>query len=239
MAYRDSTTAGGVSASPSVAVPTGVASDDIVLLVASLDGGGAGSVTWPTGFTELANSVLSGPDGQRGSFAWKRLTGADSGTYDCTFTFSTNWLLQAFAFSGRHTTDPPVKGTLGSSTASNSSPVTITANGVTAVAGDDLLWVSVPDVTVNSAGTGHTPPTDFTEAEDAEQAWSNSSGAYRANVSAGATGDIAGTFTMTSGGAGWLTWLIRIPAAAAGMTPVPGTPAYLILRLRPIPLSYQ
>jgi hypothetical protein len=42
------------------------------------------------------------------------------------------------------------------------------------------------------------------------------SGATVDNVSAGATGTVAGSFTLSSGTAGYVTTLIRIPAAAGG-----------------------
>jgi hypothetical protein len=43
-------------------------------------------------------------------------------------------------------------------------------------------------------------------------------GATQDNVSAGATGTVAGSFTLSSGTSGYVTVLVRIPAAASGLT---------------------
>lgn len=217
MAYVDSTTGTGASATPAVAVPSGVQSGDIVILVASIDQVDAvfDTADWPTGFTELAEVNLT-EDGQSAAVGWKRLTGADSGSYTFGNVGQTaDWVCQAIAFSGRHATDPPVI-TSATNNIQNTNPVTVTATGVTAIAGDDLVWISAPDVRPDGIGNGHTAPTNFTEAEDTENAWSNLSIAYRENVSAGATGNISGTFAISSGWSGWAAFLVRIPAAAAG-----------------------
>lgn len=225
MAYRDSTTAGGWTTTPSVAVPSGVQSGDIVILVACVDATASDFETadWPTGFTELADVDIT-TEGQSAAIGWKRLTESDSGSYTfgAIHASAQDWVCQAFAFSGRHATDPPV-ATSAINNSSNSSPVTVTATGVTAVTGDDILWVSAPDVSASGIGNGHTAPTDYTEKEDAEYNLSNISGAVRENVSAGATGDISGTLTLTSGAAGWAAFLVRIPAAPPPAAAITGT----------------
>lgn len=216
MAYRDSTTNSGSSATPSVAVPAGVAADDIVILVATIDASAANfqAGDWPTGFTELQEADIT-TDGHSAAIGWKRLTGADAGSYTFgNLGASADWIAQACAFSGRHTTDPPVASAVNIQNTGQASPNTVTATGVTAVEGDDLLWASAPDVTASGDGVGHDPPTNFTEREDAENLWSNLSIATRDNVSAGATGDISGTFTHNNT-AGWAAFLVRIPAAGA------------------------
>ena len=218
MAYRDSTFGSGTSATPSVAVPAGVAIGDIVILVVSADGNNSivEPGDWPAGFTELAEVVLTN-DGQVVAVGWKRLSGVDSGTYDFASIVAgtPDWLCQAFAFSGRHATDPPVISTTASNNDPNTTPVTVTANGVTAVDGDDLLWVSGPDVDTVDAGNLHTPPAGYIEAEDAEHGWVNLSGAYKENVAAGATGTVAGTFALAAGDSGWAAWVVRIPTSGA------------------------
>lgn len=231
MAYVDSTTNQGAGETNlSVAVPAGVQANDDVILVVAVDFSTATieAGDWPTGFLELDEVQLTG-DGQRVAVAWKRLTGADAGTYaigdiDNVGSGSTaGWVVQAIAFRGRHTTNPPVISTSATNNAANASPVTITANGVTALDGDDLLWISAPDVRAAGIGNGHTPPSTYTEAEDQESTtdggWANLSLAYKENVSAGATGTVSGTFALTSGSAGWAAWLVRLPAAAIPASP--------------------
>src|SRR5262245_16040026 len=189
MAYRDSTTASGNSDTPSVSVPAGVQSGDIVILVATIDAAAAAfdPGDYPSGFTELHDVDVTF-DGHSMSVSWKRLTGSDAGSYTFgALGASGDWICQAYAFSGRSPSSDPTS-TSNIQNSSQSSPVTVSATGVTAVAGDDLLWISAPDVNLNDVGTGHTPPASFAEKEDAENAWSNLSGATQENVGAGATG---------------------------------------------------
>jgi hypothetical protein len=231
VAYRDSTTNSGSSATPSVAVPAGVQAGDIVIVAVGIDATAAAfdPADLPTGFTELAETDIT-LDGHTGWVGWKRLSGADAGSY----TFgnvgaSGDWVCQAIALSGRHATNPPVaSATATGSDTTSADPAAIAANGVTAVTGDDLVWVSVPDVNASGTGNGHTPPASFTEAEDAENLWANLSIAYRENVAAGATGTVTGSFAFTAS-TGWATWLVRVPAAPVAVdatvtgVPIDGT----------------
>jgi hypothetical protein len=199
--------------------------DDIVILVATLDDATSAfdSGDWPTGFTELGEVDLTG-DGQSLAVGWKRLTGADTGSYtfgslDAGGGVTPTWVCQAFAFRGRHTTDPPVISTIATNNAANTSPVSVTANGVTALDGDDLLMISAPDVRADGAGNGHAAPTDYAEKEDTENGWANLAGFTRENVSAGATGNITATLSLSTSSSGWAAILVRIPAVpAAGRT---------------------
>lgn len=216
MAYRSSSTNSGNSATPSVAVPTGVQIGDIVLIGTSIDNSSAvfDSGDYPTGFTELHDVDVTA-DGHSVSLSWKRLTAADSGTY----TFgdlgaSGDWVCQAVAFSGRHATDPPVSTSNVSNTAS-SSPQTVTGTGVTAVAGDDLAWWCAPDVTSSGAFNSLDAPTNFTERQETENAWTTLHLSTRDNVGAGATGNITSTLSHNDN-SGWAVFVVRIPEAAAG-----------------------
>ena len=214
MAYRDSTATTGYASSGDVAVPSGAAVDDIAIILAQWDGNTGETFTWPSGFTQLYRSVQSGPETALVGLAWKRLTAADSGTYTVSMSGSAfDYTILCALFSGRHTTDPPV-ATEVINTTSNTSPVDVTATGVTAVDGDDLLWGAAGDATVLAAGSGFTAPASFTEREDATpDTWSDAAIATRDNVSAGATGDVTGVFTLASGFAGYTAYLVRIPAS--------------------------
>jgi hypothetical protein len=215
MAYRDSTTATGNSTTPSVAVPAGAAIDDIAILKVNFDNS-TGTVGFPAGFTSFA-TLRCTADGHTTACAWKRLTAADSGTYDITLTgiAASNWVCQASLYSGRHTTDPPVAATTTQNTAA-ASPVSIALTGVTAVAGDDIEWLSGPDVTALNVGNGHTEPGSYTKDEDTENGWANMCCAHRNNVGAGATGTITGSFALSANTAGFNGFVIRVPAAAGG-----------------------
>lgn len=218
MAYRDSTTASGASATPAVTVPTGAASGDIAILWATIDATAADFqvADWPTGFTELTEVTLTG-DGQSIAVGWKRLTGADSGSYTFgNLGASADWVCQCVLFSGRHATDPPVISADATDSTLSNTPQTPTANGVTAVDGDDLVWICGPDYDSATGFTAwDTVPTNFTSAENTENAWTTGLMAYRNDVAAGATGTVAGQFSHADL-AGWAAWLVRVPEAAAG-----------------------
>ena len=213
MAYRDSTTASGSSTTPSTAVPAGVKIGDIVILIASTDASAAAFDTgdFPTGFTRFVDDTLTG-DGQSIGIGWKRLTAVDSGSY----TFgnvgaNAEWVCQAFAFSQRHATSAPVIGASALDSTLSNTPQAPAANGVTAVEGDDLLWMCAPDVdTTGTYASWSVVPTNFTNVEEQENGFSVLLGAYRNNVAAGATGTITGEFTHMNL-SGWGCWLVRIP----------------------------
>lgn len=217
MSYVDSTANSSNSVvAKSVAVPTGVQADDIIILVITTDAtANFDSGHYPTGFVELAE-IDNTLDGQTSAVAWKRATGADTGTYDfISSPGGSNWVCVAAAFRGRHTTNAPEISSSANNTG-NTNPVTVTATTVTAVTGDDLVWISCPDVNTSGAGNGHTQPTGYSKQEDEENAFSNICLATKESVSAGATGSISGTFAITGGTSGYAAYLVRIPAAAAG-----------------------
>jgi hypothetical protein len=220
MALVDSTIANGSTDTPIVAVPTGTAADYIVVLkvtwAAQLDM----STSWPAGFTSLYSSSAGNGyvgDGSQ-AWAWKRLTGADSGTYDMAdLGTANNWVMIAELYSGRHTTDPPVFSTFAKNTGANSSPATLTANGVTALDGDDLTISGQLDYTASQATIAWTWPSGFTESEAySASSWATLGSAVKQNVAAGATGNLDSIATWTGGTARWGTGLLRIPAAAGG-----------------------
>lgn len=217
MSYVDSTTANSNSTTvKSVAVPAGVQADDIIIIAMTTDAtGNVDSGHYPPDFVELAEIDLT-HDGQLFVVAWKRATGNDTGTYQFQINVGgSNWVYQAIVLRGRHTTNPPTVST-NSSNAANTPPVTVSAATVTALDGDDLVWISAPDVNTNGAGNTHTVPSGYTKQEDDENAFSNLCMATKENVSAGATGSVDGTFALTSGTSGWGAVLVRVPSVSTG-----------------------
>lgn len=220
MAYRSSrANGGGGTDTPTVTAPLGVQADDIVILIAASDSPSASFTgTWPTGFTQFFDDDLASPDGQSVGIAWKRLTGADT-SYTLTSIGSSNdWAIVAVAFSGRSTSSDPVC-VHATNTSSNTSPVSATAPTLTAVAGDDLLFAVGFDTSAGGiANNSTTPPSGYTEQQDEPSAsgWAVIEAATKDNVSAGATGSVSSSTTLTSGVAGWAAYHVRIPAAAGG-----------------------
>jgi hypothetical protein len=195
--------------------PAGLAANDTIVLVTSIDDSSQ-TITWPSGFTQLYNTGIALPDGEVLGAAWKLAVGGDSLT-TTKGAGNGGWVVQACAWSGRDTGNPPVGSTIATSTASNASPTTVTANGVTALAGDDLFWVGGLDVTAATTTSAETPPTGFTSQGATIDTLDLSvfGKANKDNVSAGATGSAAGILTH-SGSAGWAAFVIRIPAAGGG-----------------------
>jgi hypothetical protein len=213
VAYDNSTTGQGVSTTPAVAVPTGVAAGEIVILTLSYDAPGV-TITWPAGFTQL---VQGNNTDQSTAAAWKRLTGADSGTYNLSVSGSAfDWVCQAFSFTGRDAVSNPVASAASVDNSSQSTPVSIAANGVTAVAGDDLLWVGALDLSASGAANVFTAPSGYTsrQAQESSGGWAALCGATKDAVGAGATGTVTGSCTLTSATAFDCGLLIRIPGAA-------------------------
>lgn len=225
MAFRSASSNFGTGTTLSVPVPAGVQANDIVVIVATIDNSavataisnGVGGIT---GFTSFGGNSQSAPDGQSYATGWKRLTGADTGSYTLSGSIGSGqaWVVEAVAFSGRDTTNPPVRSTVNQSTAANSTPVTATASGVTALSGDDLLWIVCPDMSASGINGTVTAPTGYTKQKDVAMGFSWASVANKDGVSAGATGSVAGSFTLTSGSAGYGAYLVRIPSAAGGST---------------------
>ena len=218
MAFIASTSSTSLNITPYVVVPTGAQIGDDIIIICSRDAPSENyDTTKPAGFERLDIAVLT-PDGQQVFLGHKKLTAADSGVY----MFGTQpseswWVCQAFLFRDMHTTDPiPIDGiTVAKLNTPGSSPLSITASGLTAEAGDDLLWLAATDTTSSTTGT-FSSPSGFTEREDAHAVeWANLSGATKENVSAGTTGDATGTFTASGVSAGYVAYLIRLKAAAS------------------------
>lgn len=218
-AYLSSGGASGNSLAPSVAVPSGAASGIIAVIAVDYDGSG-GTIALPASFTDCAGSPARiTAEGQTVAAGWKRLSAADAGTYDATISgiAATDWVIEVAFLSGRHATNNPVC-TVNEQDTGQASPVTVNAADVTAITGDDMVWISGPDVSGSGIATGpdlHTAPTNYTERQDIELAWANLSIATRDNVSAGATGVTAGAFALNSGTAGYGTFHVRVPLADA------------------------
>src|SRR6187549_796764 len=143
MAYISSSNSSGTSTTPAVTVPAGAAIGDIVIMCVTVDDQTRTFNThWPTSFVNMVDQALTF-DGQKVGFAYKRLTAADTGTYTFASSMggSSAYSTMAFLFRGRDATNNPVASTGNIVNTGANSPVTANANGLTALAGDDLLWL--------------------------------------------------------------------------------------------------
>ncbi|MEO5664034.1 MAG: hypothetical protein ABIR39_12190 [Nocardioides sp.] len=208
MAYRSSTIhPGATTATPAYAVPAGAAADDIA--VVGMFTQDAGAITPPAGFTLKYDSGIV--NAYRHVIFWKRLTGADSGSYTFTMAGSSYCEGTCVLFSGRATTGDPFTAT---DSATDPSNTAITVTALTAAASDDLVGFAH-----QFNGGAWTPPSGMTERQDA----SASSTLDTADaVTAGSTGNM--TFTCAGGASGmkaFLGALTALLAAAVGETHAP------------------
>jgi hypothetical protein len=185
-------------------VPAGAAVDDIAVISLCQWESATPTVTPPSGFTQKGATWSSQDGMSKNSIWWKRLTAADAGTYDFTWTGGSMWTtVQCALFTGCITTgDPwdavatPVVGTWG----------TITTMSVTlSDAGGGMYWAVYND----TAGT-HTPPTSFTELAEADCGTS----AYRIPGASGSQSAANGSISSSSSSGAWLGALL--PAGGGG-----------------------
>lgn len=223
MALRSSSSNSGTSGLPSVPVPTGVAANDIVIVIQANDG--ATNPTTPSGFTSLAASTSFGPDGQSASIAWKLATGADTGSYSWSGTApSPPWASQGYAFSGRDTGNPPVISTLKTQATATNTPWSVSTNAVTVISGDDMLYIGIPDPSTAGTDTLTTVPSGYTLIANTVQTLAIIGSANEDNNTTAGSTTATGTFTGTAT-AGWGAWLVRVPASGGA----PSLPPDLIM----------
>jgi hypothetical protein len=199
----------------SVPVPSGVAADSIVLVVLyrGADGPQAyESLTLPDGSWSLATH---NPGATTGTFhcfymdvAWKRATGADSGTYDFSWASSRFRVGFALRIDDCATSGTPFEDDDGatSSSASTDTP----AVSVTTTGADRLLVWAGGSWTVGA----WTPPSGFTDEADTD--FDLLHGASLAQASAGSSGSLVGT----QGSEAHAAWAGAFTPAASGITGV-------------------
>jgi hypothetical protein len=199
--------AGAATSPGSVAVPSGMAANEVAFVVLEVEDWNA-VVTPPSGFTEVTNSPVTVGNMSLHLF-WKRATGADSGTYDFTFTGSLTWRHGiAMRISGVNTSGVPfdvvTKGAGQSGTSGDALSMTTTVA--------DTLLIHVGS---NLNNRTYTPPTGFTS-RFVDAAGDGGLGiSTNPQASAGATGTVQNTWSNTGTNASWMGALKPAAAAAA------------------------
>lgn len=190
MAFRSSSLLAGAGVlGAAVPVPSGAAANDIAVVGIYVED--TMTITPPSGFTLKADLRTSATT--RGGLVvyWKRLTGADSGTYSFTWSATpTPWRgANCGLWSGRIASGDPFDGTVG--TAESTSTVT-TLNVSTSPSGSngDALgfWTNF------NGGTSFTAPTNYTERADNNDVMTMDT---RDAVSSGSTGNVTATANIT------------------------------------------
>jgi hypothetical protein len=165
--FRSSSNTGNDApvSSLSPAVPSGASADDVVVAVLTRwEFATNPAVTTPAGFTQAGSQIISG--NAKFDIYWKRLTGADAGTY--AFTWGTPmWShMHCFCMTGVKLTGDPIGSNISSWTGTAG---TYGTTQLTTSFAPGLVWSGYND----SSGT-HTPPTSFTEVID----FDSGAGAY-------------------------------------------------------------
>lgn len=174
----------------SPAVPSGAATNDVMVAVLSRWTTATAFTTIPTGFTDWGTTYLSGDSQANVHIFWKRLSGADTGTYTWAWTAGGNDWSHAHVFcaSGCATTGNPIEGVNGWAGTAG----TFGSTSVTTVTQPLLIWSTYND----TSGT-HTPPTSFTEVID----FDSGSAAWRVPGTTGTQTASGGSVTSSSAAA--------------------------------------
>lgn len=215
------------------AVPSGLADGHYVVLLLRSDNGYpyvSAVDGWPAGFAELsAEASTGGPSGRvrkiRG--AWKYITSAASegsgGNYTVNIDYGEGCWLEALSFAGRANSAPLVSPTNDGVAAA--SPISVALTGVTALAGDDLLFISNVAADTDNTTSSSTAPSGFTSRQSMNAVWRISNTSTKNGVAAGATGTITGQTTFNAAADSQYAGLvIAIPAGSSTPTLSAGTP---------------
>lgn len=225
MAYRASSATTAIVDSPTSSVsvnsPVGVQVGDIVVIAILSNGSTTRTYTWPSGFTEQARLGAPGAIAHDDTIAiaTKVATGSEPASYSITQSTAAAALLVCGAWAGRETTAPVTFATT-TVAAGGATSVTITLNGGTAAAGDDLIWFG--GLSQSNTAWTMTPPSGY--ATDGNVSHANNSNqilvASKDGVSAGATGSIAGSATGTVGADSFGIVISLAQAATAVYDPI-------------------
>lgn len=201
--YRSSSSTGlndALASSVNVPVPSGAASGDIALVAVEQWEVANPTVTPPSGFTQLAQ-VVSGS--QKLKVFWKRLTGADTGTYAFTWTGSQWNLGHCVLLTGAIASGDPIGAAFNTATA------TSTAIPVTTVT--VAFQPGLAHFVANENSGTQTAPASFTEVQDSNYLHSN----YRIPGSTGTFATSGGSLTASTL---MLVVLLAVEPAGAGGT---------------------
>lgn len=202
--------------STNVPYPTTVNAGDMLYMLAAINSTSTTAITLPTGWTQLDQHVTAGGVGPDVFVARMVAAGTEGGTTVAVAHVSqpSNW--QIVGFSGVDTTTP--EDVAVSSQATNSASLTQTIPGVTTVtAGTTLLYVAALNSTTGNA----TPATGFTETGDRVSGSRAMEVAYQQGVSAGATGNVVITWTVSAKSVGVLVAIRPVVSASYTGTAAP------------------
>jgi hypothetical protein len=197
---------GAGATSAALAVPSGVATDDI--LIAQVYKESSAAITKPSGFSECTNSPITSGAGASAHWQhlfWKRATAGDTGTYSFTWTGSTWREGQCIRINGAVASGDPTE--INNAAGRNSNATTTPAvSGTTGGADRLLVWGAT-----NFSAGAWTAPASFTIRGD------TSSAAVLATLGqagSGSTGSLTGSSVSSDYETAFL--IAILPVASAG-----------------------
>jgi hypothetical protein len=216
MAFRSYSSNNATTANPVLALPTGTASGDVLIMWYTAASGSV-AVTWPSGFSQIQYETLTSSGSQTFAAAWKVATGAEPSTY--TITVGANYqTCGVAAFSGRTNTQYPIVYTTNQTTGA-ASPVTVNPTTPLIPAGSDVMWLVDMFYGFGSTISAITPPSGFTTGAivDCSQ-YAASAFAYENNAPSliPAGSQLSGTMSVSGnpGGVGWGAFVIALPSSS-------------------------
>lgn len=223
MALRVSNSAQGVAGSDTVTVTdNGSQAGDQLTLVVIVNNESAATITWPSGFTQFASADNSGANRGFRTFiaaAWATTSAASYAITVQGGNGTTPSLI--FAANSSRTTGAPTNFAASNDVLGSTSPVSIALTGITALSGDDLLWLGSAN---NTGAWVFTAPTGMTSQQTQDLTSGSGYGfnlSTEDNVASGATGTLTGIATLVSANADAVGLVVSLPAAAAPPTSKP------------------
>jgi hypothetical protein len=201
--YRSSSNTGNDSnaSQQSPSVPSGAVADDVVVAVVTRWAAINPAITSPSGFNHIGSQVVNG-DAKMDVY-WKRLTGADAGTYLFSWGSAMWSHVHCFCMTGVKLSGDPIGSNISTWTGTAG---TFGTTQVTTSFVPGLVWSGYND----SSGT-HTPPTNFTEVID----FDSGAGSYYLPVSSGTNSAANASVTSSSNAIAALIALEPQPASMA------------------------
>lgn len=202
----------------------GLAENDIVFLMTSVGGQYNQTVTWPSGFNEIANLSYQNPpaiDWRTEKIAWARMGTTPPSSFAVSWGAADAFAIHGVVFDGRSTTVAPEAFPTvptGFTNVPNGASLSLPMVGGAMQAGDDILWYAEVG---GSASVGvYTAPSGFSAVVASGQSYATSAYATRNNVSAGTLDPITGSWLNDAAGAdqSFAGAVIRIPTAVTSVT---------------------
>ena len=211
-------TPGNYTAAITLNKPSGVVDGDLLFTVISTDGNAVGLVQTLSGWTAMGfNPLRPTTDGQRVYVFWKIASGEGaSWTWSTDTNNGNDWTGTVVAYYGQNATWNVDSDHSTVSSASNSSPVSVSDSGVTTSTPNTLLlYIGAGDPNTNNSGSW-SDPSGYTAGSQSYANYAPVMFADKVQATAGASGSVAGTLTFASGAAGYAAAVIPITGTASG-----------------------